>query len=88
MDWKQIKQGKGQNVQEFTEEFRKKALAHDIPLNTRETLLKYIGSFHSSLQHTLLMFNPTEFDEVCVQAIHVESGGIPFHFSKKPFKQS
>ena len=34
------------------------------------------------------MFNLTDFDEVCVQAIHIESSGRPFHsnFSKKPFK--
>ena len=89
MDWQHLRQSKGQSVQEFTQVFRKKALALDIPLNTRETLLKYIGSLHSYLRHTLLMFNPTDFDEVCVQAIHIESGGRPFHsnFSKKPFKQ-
>ena len=76
-------------MQEFTQVFRKKALALDIPLNTRETLLKYIGSLHAYLGHTLLMFNPTNFDEVCVQAIHIELGGRPFHsnFSKKPFKR-
>ena len=36
------------------------------------------------------MFNPTDFDEVCVQAIHIESGGMPFHsnFSKNSFKHS
>jgi len=36
------------------------------------------------------MFNPTNFDEVCVQDIHIELGGIPFQskFSKKPFKHS
>ena len=36
------------------------------------------------------MFNPTDFDEVCVQSIHVESGGRPFQskFSKKSFKHS
>ena len=36
------------------------------------------------------MFNPTNFDEVCVQAIHNELGDIPFqsNFSKKPFKHS
>jgi len=34
------------------------------------------------------MFNSTDFDEVCIQAIHIESGGRPFqfNFSKKPFK--
>ena len=67
MDWKCLRQGKGKIVQEFTQEFRKKALALGISLDTRETLLKYIGSLHSYLQHTLLMFNPDNFDEVCVQ---------------------
>ena len=75
-------------MQEFTQVFRKKALALDIPLNTCETLLKYIGSLHSYLRHTLVMFKPTNFDEVCVQAIHIELGAKAFHsnFSKKPFK--
>ena len=58
-------------------------------LNTRETLLKYIGSLHSYLRHIFHKFNPIDFDVVCVQDIHIESGGRPFHsnFSKKPFKQ-
>ena len=36
------------------------------------------------------MFNPINFDEVCVQAIHIELGDRPFqsNFSKKPFKHS
>lgn len=79
--WQYLTQGKGQNVQEFTQEFRKKKLVLGIPLDTRETLLKYISSLHSYLQHSLLMFNPDDFDEVCVQAIHIESGGILFNFS-------
>ena len=33
------------------------------------------------------MFNPNDFDEVCVQAIHIESGGRPFNFSQKASKQ-
>lgn len=88
MDWKHLKQGKGHSVQHFTQVFRKKALALDIALNTHETLLKYIGSLHSYLRHTLLMFKPIDFDEVCVQSIHIESGGRPFHsnLSNKPFK--
>ena len=83
IDWKRLRQGKGQSVQDFTQEFRKKALALGISLDTKETLLKYIGSLHSYLQHRLLMFNPNDFDEVCVQAIHVESGGRPFNFIAK-----
>lgn len=49
MNWKNLRQGKGQSVQEFTHELRKKELALDVPLNTSKTLLKYIESFHSYL---------------------------------------
>jgi len=62
-------------------------LALGISLVTYETLLKYIGSLHSYLHHTLLMFNPNDFDEVCVQAIHIESGGRPFIFSPQSSKE-
>jgi hypothetical protein len=44
-----------------------------IPLHTPETLLKYIGGMHSYLIHTILMFNPTNIDEVSVQATHLEA---------------
>lgn len=33
------------------------------------------------------MFNPDDFDEVCVQAIHIESGGRPFKFSSQSSKE-
>lgn len=33
------------------------------------------------------MFNLDDFDQVCVQAIHIESGGKPFKFSQKPSRQ-
>ena len=32
------------------------------------------------------MLNPNDFDEVCVQAIHVDSGGRPLKFTPKTFK--
>jgi hypothetical protein len=44
-----------------------------IHLYTQETLLKYIGGLHSYLKHTILMLNTSNFDEVCVQDIHIES---------------
>lgn len=73
MNWKCLRQSKGQSVQEYTQTFRKKALNLSIPLYTQETLLKYIGGLHSYLKHTILMLNPSNFDEVCVQGIHIES---------------
>lgn len=82
-----MRQGKGQSVQEFTRKFKWKALVLGISLDTGETLLKYIDSLHSYLQHTLLMFNPNDFDEVCVQAIHIESGGRPFKLSLQASKE-
>ena len=44
-------------------------------MHTQDTLLKYIGGLHTYLSHTILMFNPTRLDEVCVQATHLEARG-------------
>jgi hypothetical protein len=96
IEWKTLRQSKGQNVQSFTEEFRKKALALNIPLDSYETLMKYIGTLHSYIHHTLLLFNPTSLDEVCVQATHIQNRGKhvqedptkkPFNFPHKRFKR-
>ena len=57
-------------------------MALGILLYTQETLLKYIGRLHSYLRHIILVFNPITFDEVCVQATHVEDG------KKYPFEKS
>jgi hypothetical protein len=72
------------------EEFRKKALALNIPLDSYETLMKYIGAIHSYLRYTLLLFNPTSLDEVCVQATHIERRGknVQEDPTKKPSKFS
>ena len=66
-------------MQEYTQEFQKRALILGIPLYTQETLLKYIGGLHTYLHHMILMFNPTNLDEVCVQATHIESKGKSVH---------
>jgi hypothetical protein len=85
MDWKKFRQAKGQNVQSYTQEFRKRALILGIDLSSQDTLLKYIGGLHSYLRHTILMFNPTKLDEVCVQETHLEARGknVPQEGSKK-----
>ena len=70
MDWKNLREGKGQNVQEYTQELRKRALVLGIPLYIQEILLRYKGGLHSYLHHMILMFNPTNLDEVCVQVTH------------------
>jgi hypothetical protein len=44
MEWKTLRESKGQTVQSFTKEFRKKSLALNIPLDSYETLMKYIGA--------------------------------------------
>jgi hypothetical protein len=63
MEWQTLRQNKGQIVQSFTEEFRKKSLALNIPLDSYETLMKYISALHIYLRHTLLLFNPTSLDK-------------------------
>jgi hypothetical protein len=96
MEWKTLRQSKGQTVQSFTKEFRKKALALNIPLDSYGTLMNYIGTLHNYIHHTLLLFNPTSLDEVCVQATHLENMGKhvqedltnkPSNLPHKPFKK-
>ena len=63
-------------------------MALNISLHSIETLLKYIGALHSNILHTLLLLNPTNFDEVCVQAVHLESRGKDTKYgSSKEFSQ-
>jgi hypothetical protein len=85
MEWKTLRQSKGQIIQSFMEEFRKKALALNIPLYSYETLMKYIGALHSYIHHTLLLFNPTSLDEVCVQVTHLENRGK--HVQEDPIEK-
>jgi len=75
MSWQTLRQLKGQSVQGYTQEFRKRALMLDISLDSPETLLKYIGGLHNYMRHTILMFNPTSIYEVFVQATHLEARG-------------
>jgi hypothetical protein len=75
MECKTLRQSKGQIVQSFTEEFRKKSLALNIPLDSYETLMKYIGALHSYIPHTLIFFKPTSIEKVCVKTTHLENRG-------------
>ena len=75
VDWQNFRQLKGQNVQSYTQEFRRRCLILGVDLNSQDTLLKYIGILHSYLRHTILMLIPTSLDEVCVQATHIEARG-------------
>jgi hypothetical protein len=87
MNWKNFRQAKGKSVQSYTQEFRRRDLILGIYLSSQETLLKYIGGLHSYLRHTILMYNPTNIDEVCVQGTHLEERGRndPQEGSKKSF---
>ena len=91
MEWKYLRQGKGQSVQSFTKEFRKQALSLGISLDSPEVVTKYIGSLHSYIRHSLLMFEPTNIDSASVKAIHLEIMGRndkDDHSKKPPFKPS
>jgi hypothetical protein len=87
MDWQNFRQDKGKCVQSYTQEFRRRALILGIDLSSQETLLKYIGGLHSYLRHIILMFNPTNLDEVCVHETHLEERGknYPQEGNTKPF---
>eukprot|EP00253_Pinus_taeda_P004927 PITA_04927 len=73
MSWQTLRQLKGQSVESYTQEFRKRALTLGISLDSLETLLKYKGGLQSYLRHTILMFDPTSLDDVSVQVTHLEA---------------
>ena len=73
MSWQTLHQLKGEIVQSYTQEFRKRDLILGISLDSLETFLKYIDGLHSYLRHTILMFNPNRIDEVLVQATHLQA---------------
>ena len=69
-----MQQHRGQGVKNFTQELKKKELDLNIPLNTKETLSKYIGSFLGYIHNTIFLLNPSTLDEVCVEATYIEVG--------------
>lgn len=71
MEWQNLCQSKGQSTM------------LGISLNSQDTLLKYIGGLNNYLKHTLLMFDPSDLDKVCVQATHLEERGKFMKESKK-----
>lgn len=75
MEWQYLRQGKGQNVKSFTEEFRKQALNLGISLDSPKVVTRYIRSLHSYIKHSLLMFEPTTIDSTNVKAIHLQNEG-------------
>jgi hypothetical protein len=91
IEWQSLKLKKGQSVQEYTDGFRKMALMLDIPLQTQETLMKYIGGLPAHIRNTVFMFGPTNLDEVSVQATYIEAGKVGMSgessFSKKDDKR-
>lgn len=79
------KTSRGQNMQEYIQEFWKGTLKLGIPLYMQKNILKYIGELYSYLRHTIDMFKADNINEACVQATHIESRGNNFHenLSKK-----
>ena len=47
MDWHNFRQLKIQSVQDYTHEFRRRALILGVNLYSQETFLKYIGGLHT-----------------------------------------
>lgn len=60
-----------------------------IALDTLEVVTKYVGSLHSYIMHSLLLFEPTTIDSSSVKEIHTEKRGKnerDDHSRKPPFK--
>ena len=66
----------GEDIQYYTQYFKKKTLVVEFSLHSSETLIKYIVGLHSCLRHTILMFNPTSIDEVSIQATELKASKV------------
>ena len=89
IEWLHLRHIFLKNVQYYTQEFKKKTLALVTSLHSRETLIKYIGGLHSYLHYTILMFNPTNIDEVLIQTTHLKASKMKHGMNnvyKKPPK--
>ena len=72
MEWEYLRQGKGENVQSFIEEFQKQALNLGISLDAPQAINNYVGALHSYIRHSLLLFELTTIDAANVKVIHLE----------------
>ena len=87
IEWKSLKLRKGQSMQEYTYKFRKMDLMLYVPLNTQETLMKYIGGFPMYIHNIVFMFGPNDLDEVYVQAMYIESRKTGVSVSRESFSK-
>ena len=65
-----------EDIQYYTQYFKKKTLVVEFSLHSSETLIKYIVGLHSYLCRAILMFNPTIIDEVSIQATQLEASKV------------
>ena len=65
-----------EDIQYYTQYFKKKTLAVEFSLHSSETLIKYIAGLHSYLRHTILMFTPTSIDKVSIQATKLKASKV------------
>jgi hypothetical protein len=70
--WHYFRQRQGQSVQEFTTEFRKRAIQMGVSLKSPEMLIKYVGALLPHIRCQLMLFIPKTIDEASVQAQYLE----------------
>lgn len=69
---------KGQNVQEYTTDFRKQAIALSVNMRDPETLEKYKGGLPFSIRTELALFPVTDIDDACKKAMYIEMKSQPY----------
>jgi hypothetical protein len=66
--WHYFNQRQRQSVQEFTTEFRKRAIQMGVSLKSPNMLVKYLGALLSQIRRQLMLFRPKTIDEASIQA--------------------
>jgi hypothetical protein len=70
--WHYFRWRQGQSVQEFTTEFRKRAIQMGVSLKSLNMLVKYLGALFPQIRRQLMLFRPKTIDEASIQAQYLE----------------
>jgi hypothetical protein len=70
--WNYFKHRQGKSMQEFTTEFRKRAIHMGVSLQIPHMLVKYLGALLPQICRQLMLFRPKTIDVASIQTQYVE----------------
>ena len=72
LKWNYLKQGQGQSIEDFYEEYQALIIQLDIQESTNKMILKFVGGLHGYIRHELEMFSLPSLQEAFRLASKIE----------------